>query len=180
VIYELGDRRPNIHESCFIAPNATVLGTVELAQDVSVWFNATIRGDTDLIRIGEGTNIQDGSVLHTDEGIQLVIGRRVTVGHKAMLHGCNVGDGSLIGIGATVLNHAVIGKHCLIGAHALITEGKKIPDRSLVVGAPGRVIRTLSDEAVEQLEEAARHYVDNAKRFLVELQPAPTQRSTSM
>lgn len=179
MIYDLGDRRPDVHESCFVAPNATIIGSVVLLRDASVWFAATLRGDSDLITIGEESNIQDGAVLHTDEGIQLEVGPRVTVGHRAMLHGCRVGEGSLIGIGATILNHAVIGKHCLIGAHALIPEGKQIPDRSLVIGAPGRVIRVLDDEAVAKLEDAARHYVDNARRFGLELQPAPTKRKTS-
>ena len=179
MIYELGERKPQVHDSAFIAPNATLIGSVVIERDASVWFNATLRGDTDLITIGEGSNIQDGSVVHTDEGIQLVVGPRVTVGHKAMLHGCRIAEGSLVGIGATILNHAVIGKHCLIGAHALVTEGKVIPDRSLVVGSPGRVIRTLDDEAIASLEEAAQHYIDNARRYRAQLQPAPTQRSTS-
>lgn len=179
MIYALGDRLPTVHESCFVAPNATVVGSVVLLRDASIWFSATLRGDTDLITVGEESNIQDGAILHTDAGIELEVGPRVTVGHRAMLHGCRVGEGSLVGIGATILNHAVIGKHCLIGAHALIPEGKVIPDRSLVVGTPGRVVRSLDDDAVAQLEDAARHYVDNARRFLAELQPAPTNRNTS-
>lgn len=179
MIYALADRQPTIHETCFVADNATLIGSVVLEEDASVWFNVVIRGDTDRITIRRGTNVQDGAVLHTDEGIELVVGPRVTVGHQAMLHGCRVGEGSLIGIGATVLNNAVIGKHCIIGAHALITEGKEIPDRSLVVGAPGRVIRTLDDGVVDKLEESARHYIENGRRFRTELQPAPTHRSTS-
>ncbi len=171
MIYTLEDRQPTIHASCFVAHNATIVGTVELEEDVSVWFNATLRGDTDRIVIRRESNIQDGAVLHTDEGIVLEVGPRVTVGHKAMLHGCRVGRGSLIGIGATVLNNAVIGDHCIIGAHALITEGKVIPDRSLVVGSPGRVIKRIDDAALEKLEHAADHYVHNAKRYLAALKP---------
>ena len=169
MIYQLGDRSVTIADSCFVAANATVLGSVVLGPDASVWFNATIRGDTELITIGAETNIQDGAVLHADEGVPLRIGRGVTVGHKAMLHGCEVGDFSLIGIGSTILNHAKIGNNCIVGAHALVTEGKEIPDRSLVVGTPARIVRTLTDEQVEQLKESARHYVANAKRFLREL-----------
>ena len=169
MIYTLGDRRVVLEGDCWIAPNATVIGSVVVKRDASIWFNVTVRGDTDLITIGEETNIQDGSVLHTDEGIQLEIGRGVTVGHKAMLHGCRIGDGSLIGIGATVLNNAKIGKHCIVGAHALVTEGKEFPDRSLLVGTPARVVRTLDDDAVAKLEESAAHYVQNAKRYLKQL-----------
>jgi carbonic anhydrase/acetyltransferase-like protein (isoleucine patch superfamily) len=179
VIYTLGSRKPAIHESCFIAENATIIGSVVLERDASIWFNAVLRGDNDLITVREESNIQDGAVLHTDDDIQLEVGPRVTVGHKAMLHGCRIGEGSLVGIGATILNNAVIGKHCIIGAHALITEGKEIPDRSLVVGAPGRVIRTVSDEVVEKLEWSAEHYVKNGRRFRQDLQPFPTSRSTS-
>lgn len=169
MIYRLGERSVVVEGPCFIAQNATLVGSVVIKRDASIWFNVTVRGDTDLITIGEETNIQDGSVLHTDEGIQLEIGRGVTVGHKAMLHGCSIGDGSLIGIGATVLNRARIGKHCIVGAHALVTEGKVFPDRSLLVGAPARVVRTLDDAAVRKLEESAAHYVDNAKRYLKQL-----------
>ncbi len=173
MIYALGDRSPTISDSCFIAESATVIGSVIVEPNVSIWCNVTIRGDTDRITLHEACNVQDGCVLHTDEGIELSIGPRVTVGHQAMLHGCVIGEGSLIGIGATILNHAVIGKHCLIGAHALVTEGKRIPDRSLVVGTPGRVVKTLSDEDVAQLEDAARHYVHNAERYRSELRPIP-------
>ncbi|MCV2215858.1 gamma carbonic anhydrase family protein [Thauera sp. Sel9] len=168
-IYALGDRTPRFGEGSWVAHNATVVGAVEAGRDVSIWYNVVIRGDNDPIRIGDGSNIQDGSVLHTDDGVPLTIGADVTVGHMAMLHGCSIGDGSLIGINAVILNKAVIGKHCIIGANTLIPEGKAIPDRSLVVGSPGRVIRQLSDAEIEHLKWNARHYVDNAARYKTEL-----------
>ena len=145
-VYALGDHTPIVHPQSWIAPNAAVIGQVHLEKNVSIWWNCTLRGDTDLLSVGENTNIQDGSVLHTDPGLRLIIGRDVTIGHRVILHGCTVGDGCLIGMGATLLNRSVIGKHCLIGANALIPEGKAIPDRSLVVGAPGRIVRQLTDE----------------------------------
>ncbi len=171
MLYTLGDRKVAMHDDCWIADNATVIGSVVLGRQVSVWFNAVIRGDNDPITIGDGSNVQDGCVLHTDEGIPLTVGRNVTVGHQVLLHGCTVGDGSLIGIKATVLNNAKIGKHCLIGAHALVTEGKEIPDRSLVVGAPGRVIRQLTDEEVRYLLWNAEHYVAKIARYRDGLKP---------
>lgn len=149
----------------FVAENATVIGNVQLHDCSSVWFNVVIRGDNDPIIIGEGTNVQDGAVLHTDPGYPLVLGRGVTIGHQAMLHGCEVGDGSLVGIGAVVLNGVKIGKGCLIGANALVPEGMEIPDHSLVVGSPAKVKRMLSDEQIEGLKENAEHYVDNMRRF---------------
>ena len=149
----------------FVAENATLIGNVELHDCSSIWFNVVIRGDNDPIIIGAGSNIQDGSVLHTDPGYTLRIGSNVTVGHQAMLHGCEVGDGSLIGIGAVVLNGAKIGKGCLIGANALVPEGMQIPDHSLVVGSPAKIKRTLSAEQVLGLLENAEHYVDNMRRF---------------
>src|SRR5690606_34766851 len=149
--------------------NATIIGDVILRTDASVWFGVVIRGDNDPITIGERSNIQDNSVLHTDVGVPLTIGADVTVGHKAMLHGCTVGDNSLIGIGATVLNGAVIGKNCIIGAHALIPENKTIPDNSLVVGAPGRVIRELGPEQAAFLKASAEHYVQNWRRYARDL-----------
>ena len=173
MIYTLGDRRGSSVGENFVAPNAAVIGSVTLGKDASVWFNVTIRGDTDQITIGPETNIQDGAVLHTDEGIELRLGRGVTVGHQAMLHGCEVGDFSLIGIGSTILNRAKIGKHCIVGAHALITEGKTYPDRSLLVGIPAKVLRRVTDEEVEHLHEAAAHYVKNAQRYLRLLSPEP-------
>jgi carbonic anhydrase/acetyltransferase-like protein (isoleucine patch superfamily) len=164
-IYALGSRKPRIGENTWIAHNATVIGDVSAGRDVSIWYNVVIRGDNDPIVIGDGTNIQDGSILHNDEGVPLTIGAHVTVGHMVMLHGCTIGDGSLIGITAVVLNTAVVGKDCLIGANALIPEGKVIPDRSLVVGSPGRVIRSLNDEEVARLHANALHYVNNAQRY---------------
>ena len=170
-IYSLGDRRPEIRGECWIADNATVIGSVVLENNASVWFNVVIRGDNDPITIGEGSNVQDGSILHTDEGIPLTLGANVTVGHLAMLHGCTVGEGSLIGIKSVILNRAVIGKHCLIGANSLIPEGKVIPDRSLVMGSPGKIIRQLTDEEVERLQKSAQGYVANWQRFKRDMKP---------
>jgi len=164
-IYALNEQRPRIGEGSWIAHNATVIGDVRIGRDVSIWYNVVIRGDNEPIEIGDGTNIQDGSILHNDIGVPLTIGENVTVGHMAMLHGCTIGDGCLIGINAVVLNNAVVGKDCLIAAKALIPEGKTIPERSLVVGSPGRVLRTLTDEEITRLRGNARHYVDNASRF---------------
>lgn len=170
MIHVLGDRQVEFRGGGhFIAHNATVIGSVVLEEDVSIWFNTVIRGDNDPIVIGARSNIQDGSVLHTDEGVPLAIGASVTVGHQAMLHGCTIGDGTLVGIKAVVLNHAVIGRECLIGAGALIPERKVIPDRSLVVGAPGRIVRTLSDDEAARLRWSADHYVANARRYLRDL-----------
>jgi carbonic anhydrase/acetyltransferase-like protein (isoleucine patch superfamily) len=165
MIHSLGERKVITRGDYWVAPNATVVGSVILEHNASIWFDAVIRGDNDLITIGEGSNVQDHSVLHTDEGVKLTVGRNVTIGHHVMLHGCQIGEGSLIGIKATVLNHAKIGRHCLIGAHALITEGKEIPDRSLVVGAPGKVVRQLTDAEVAHLLWNAEHYVQNFKRY---------------
>ena len=164
-VYRLGDKLPQLAAGVWVAPNATVIGDVRLAENVSIWWNAVLRGDNDPIAIGANSNIQDGSVLHTDEGVPLTVGRDVTVGHMAMLHGCTVGDGSLIGIKSVILNGAVIGKHCLIGANTLIPEGKTIPDRSLVMGSPGKVVRELTDEQVARIAWSAQHYVQNAQRY---------------
>lgn len=168
-VYAIGAKQPVIDASAWIAANATVIGDVRLAENASIWWNAVLRGDNDPIVVGAGTNIQDGSVLHTDAGVPLTLGRDITVGHLAMLHGCTVGDGSLIGIKSVVLNSAVIGKHCLIGANTLIPEGKAIPDRSLVMGSPGKVVRELTDEEVARLIAAAKHYVENARRYATQL-----------
>ena len=170
MIYTLGDRRARIEQPCFVAANATIVGSVVLNKDCSIWFNATLRGDNDVITIGEGTNVQDGCVLHTDDGIELTLGPDVTVGHQAMLHGCEVGAGSLIGINSTILNRATIGKNCIVGAHALVTEGKVFPDRSLLMGTPAKRVRQVTDEEVAILADYARHYRDNARRFLQELE----------
>ena len=173
MIYSLGERKVEIRGSCFVAANATVIGSVVLEDHASVWFEAVVRGDNDLIVIGENSNVQDGAILHTDPGIQLIVGRNVTVGHMAMLHGCRIGDGSLIGIKSVILNQAVIGRHCLIGANALITEGKRIPEGSVVMGSPGRVVRTLDEEERARLLFSAERYVENARRYLEELKPIP-------
>lgn len=165
-LYTLGERRVVIRgEECFIADNATVIGSVILHEQASVWYNAVIRGDSDIITIGERTNIQDAAVLHTDPGIPMTLGSNVSVGHMAMLHGCTVGDGSLIGIGAIILNHAVIGKGCLIGAGALIPEGKTFPDGVLVVGSPGKIVRELKPEEKAGLLENADIYVRRSKLY---------------
>jgi carbonic anhydrase/acetyltransferase-like protein (isoleucine patch superfamily) len=141
------------------------MGDVEIAEDASIWFGVVIRGDTETIRIGRGSNIQDLSVLHADHGMPLTVGEDVTVGHQVMLHGCTVGDGSLIGIGAVVLNGAKIGKGCLVGAGSLVTEGKEFPDGSMILGSPAKVVRQLTPEQLEGLRQSAKHYVDNAQRF---------------
>lgn len=157
--YLLGPRRVECRGRYYIAHNATVIGSVILEDEVGVWFNAVIRGDNDTITIGRRSNIQEGCVLHTDEGIQLTVGNGCTVGHMAMLHGCTIGDCTLIGIKSVILNHARIGKHCIIGANSLITEGKEIPDRSLVMGSPGKVVRELTDEEIVRIEQSAENYV---------------------
>jgi len=164
-VYSLDGLAPKLADDVYIAPNAQVMGNVEMAEASSVWFGAVLRGDNDLIKIGARSNVQDNSVLHTDPGMPLTIGEGVIIGHQVMLHGCTIGDNTLIGIGATVLNGAKIGNNCLIGAHALITEGKEIPDNSMVVGAPGKVIRTLNDQQIAMLKLNAEVYVVNAKRF---------------
>lgn len=164
-IYELDGTAPRIAASAWIADSAQVMGNVELAEDCSVWFGTVIRGDTEEIRVGRGTNIQDGSVLHADRDKPLQIGEDVTVGHQVMLHGCTVGDGSLIGIGAVVLNGAKIGKGCIVGAGALVTEGKEFPDGSMILGSPAKAVRALTPEQQEGLRWSARHYVENAERF---------------
>ena len=169
-IYAIGARRPQLDPQSWVAPTAIVIGDVRVAKNASIWWNATLRGDNDPISIGENSNVQDNSVLHTDEDVPLAIGRNVTVGHLVMLHGCSIGDGSLIGIGSVLLNHSVIGKGCIVGANTLIPEGKVFPDYSLIVGSPGKVIRQLSDEEVERLTHGADHYVANWQRYQSELQ----------
>jgi carbonic anhydrase/acetyltransferase-like protein (isoleucine patch superfamily) len=170
-VYALGESVPQTPENgqFWVAPDAKVIGQVVLKTNASVWYGAVVRGDVEAIEIGEDTNIQDGSVLHADFGVPLTIGKGVTVGHQVMLHGCTIGDYSLIGIGATILNGAKIGKNCIIGAHALIAEGKEIPDNSLVVGMPGRVIKTLGEDMAEMLKASADHYVGNWQRHKSEL-----------
>ena len=169
MIYSLGDDHVQIAEGVYIAPGAHVIGKVVLQQHSSVWFNVVVRGDCDVITIGENSNVQDGSVLHTDVGVPLTIGKGVTIGHKVMLHGCEVGDYSLIGINSVVLNGAKIGKYCVIGANSLITGNMHIPDGSLVMGSPAKIIKTIPEQQREMLEQSAQHYVDNAKRFSTQL-----------
>ena len=164
-LYALGDARPQIAEDTWVAPDANVIGNVVLEAGASVWFCATLRGDNEVIHVGAGTNVQENTVMHTDMGFPLIIGAGCTIGHKVMLHGCTIGDNSLIGMGATVLNGAKIGKNCLIGAGALITEGKEIPDNSLVMGAPGKVVRELNEQAAMGLRASAVHYQENMRRF---------------
>ena len=172
MIYALGDRKPEFEGSGhFVADNATVIGSVRLGDSASVWFNCVLRGDNDWLVVGERSNIQDGSVLHTDDGIELVIGKNVTVGHKVMLHGCTIGDNSLIGIGSTVLNKAQIGNNCIVGANSLVTEGKMFPDGSLILGSPAKVARSLSDEEIAFIKWSAEIYVRNAARFNEQLKP---------
>ena len=164
-IYGLDGIAPSIAEDSWIAPDANVIGNVTLEEGGSIWFGCTLRGDNEPIVIGAGSNVQENTVMHTDPGCPLSIGAGCTIGHKAMLHGCTIGENSLIGMGATVLNGAVIGRNCLIGAGALVTEGKEIPDGSLVVGAPGKVIRQLDAAAIEGLRRSALHYQQNMRRF---------------
>ncbi|MEL6685184.1 MAG: gamma carbonic anhydrase family protein [Pseudomonadota bacterium] len=168
-LYALGDIAPNVAETAWVAPGSYVVGDVALEDKTSVWFGCTLRGDNERITIGAGSNVQENCVLHTDMGFPLTIGAGCTIGHKAMLHGCVVGENSLIGMGATVLNGAVIGKDCLIGAGALITEGKVIPDGSLVMGVPGKVVRELDEAAIAGLRLSALHYQENAARFARDL-----------
>jgi carbonic anhydrase/acetyltransferase-like protein (isoleucine patch superfamily) len=172
--YALDGISPELPEEgdCWIAPGAALIGKVKLEPMASVWFNAVLRGDNELITIGENSNVQDGAVLHTDPGLPLTIGKNCTIGHKAILHGCSIGDNTLIGMGATILNRAQIGRNCLIGANALVTEGKIIPDNSLVMGAPAKVVRELDAEAVANLPKAAAGYVRNWQRYARGLKPA--------
>ena len=166
-VYAIGDRKPILpaEGEYWIAPNAEVMGNVKLEKNASVWFGAVLRGGNELITIGENSNVQDGSVLHTDPGSPLTIERDVTIGHMVMLHGCTIGAGSLVGIGSIILNNAKIGKGCLIGANTLIAEGKEIPDYSMVLGSPGKIVRTLEKEMSEALRLSADHYVENWKKY---------------
>ncbi|SFC67234.1 Carbonic anhydrase or acetyltransferase, isoleucine patch superfamily [Polaromonas sp. OV174] len=168
-VYQLGEDAPAIPDSAFVAPGATLIGKVSLGARASIWFGAVLRGDNEPIHIGEASNVQEGAVLHTDRDFPLTLGANVTVGHQAMLHGCSIGEGSLIGIQAVVLNGAVIGKHCLVGAGAIVTEGKVFPDRSLILGAPAKVVRQLSDEDVQRLQESADGYARRASLYQTQL-----------
>lgn len=163
-VYALHDTIPEVHESAWVADNATVIGNVRLEADASVWYGVVIRGDNEPITVGRGSNVQDGSVLHTDHGFPLTLGEGVTVGHQVMLHGCTIGDGSLVGIQAVVLNGARIGRNCLVGAGALVTEGKEFPDNSLIMGSPAKVVRELSPEQAQRMRLGAENYVRNAAR----------------
>jgi carbonic anhydrase/acetyltransferase-like protein (isoleucine patch superfamily) len=164
-IFRLDDKTPTIDPSAWVAESAQVIGSVTLGVDASVWFGAVLRGDTELLTVGRGSNVQDGSVLHADPGRPTTIGDGVTIGHLVMLHGCTIGNGSLVGIGSVILNGATIGRNCLVGARALVTEGKTFPDGSLIVGAPAVAVRSLTDEQIEGLRQSALHYVANARRF---------------
>ena len=165
MFYDFENKKIKNEGDNWVAPNASIIGDVTLGKNTSIWFNATLRGDIENIYVGEGSNIQDGSVLHTDPGFPLRIGKNVTIGHLAMLHGCTIGDNSLIGIGTVILNNVKIGKNCIIGASTLVTENKEIPDRSLVMGSPGKVIRDVTDEEIESITENAIHYQKNWKKY---------------
>ena len=166
-LYALDGIEPQLPEegACWVAPDAVLIGKVKLERNASVWFGAVLRGDNELITVGEGSNVQDGAVLHTDPGLPLTVGRNCTIGHRAILHGCNIGDNTLIGMGAVILNRAQIGSNCLIGANALVTEGKVIPDNSLVMGSPAKLVRVLDADAVADLSNAAAGYVRNWQRY---------------
>lgn len=164
-LYELDGTAPQVAASAWVADSAQVMGNVSVGEDASVWFGTVVRGDCESIAIGAGSNVQDASVLHADVGKPLVIGERVTVGHQVMLHGCTIGDESLIGIGAIVLNGARIGKNCLVGAGSLVTEGKEFPDGSMILGSPAKAVRQLTPEQIEGLRQSAQHYIENARRF---------------
>ena len=170
-IFALGDKTPQVSPSAWIAHDANVIGHVEVSEKASIWFGATLRGDNELIHLGAGSNIQENCVLHTDMGYPLMIGENCTIGHMVTLHGCVIGNNSLIGMGATILNGAKIGKNCLIGAGALITENKEIPDGSMVLGSPGRVVKELGEAQIAGLEKSALHYQENARRFRDHLRP---------
>lgn len=168
-IYQLGDISPEIDASAYITDSAKIIGKVKIDANASVWFGTVIRGDNELIHIGENSNLQESCTLHTDLGFPLSVGKNVTVGHQAMLHGCDIGDGSLIGIQAVILNGAKIGRNCLVGAGALVTEGKEFPDNSLIVGSPAKVIRTLNDEAIAQMQANTQNYVHRAQEYKTQL-----------
>ena len=165
MIYDFEKNVPEVHPDAWVASNASLIGKVKLEKNSSIWFNAVLRGDIELITIGENSNIQDGSVLHTDPGYKLNVGKGVTVGHMVMLHGCQIADDTLIGIGSIILNNAKIGKNCIVGANSLITENKIIPDNSLVVGSPGRVLRKVTEEEIQAIHENAKHYVEGSKKY---------------
>jgi carbonic anhydrase/acetyltransferase-like protein (isoleucine patch superfamily) len=169
MIFQLGKHTPSISTSSFIAPNATLIGNIDIAENASIWFNVVIRADMDKVTIGENTNIQDGSILHVDKDFPITVANNVTVGHKVMLHGCTIGENSLIGMNAVVLNGANVGKNCLIGANALVTENMQIPDGSLVIGSPAKIVKQLDEKSQAMLAKSAEHYVNNGQRYKEEL-----------
>ncbi len=171
MLYALNDVSVQISGECFVAPNAAVIGDVHLADETSVWFSVVIRGDTDVLNIGARTNVQDNSVIHTDAGIPVNIGAGVTIGHGCVIHGCTIGDNTLIGMGSTILNHAYIGANCIVGANALVTQGMQVPDNSLVLGVPAKIIRKLKPEEIERNRINAQIYVDRGKQYLQQLKP---------
>ena len=168
-LFQIGEHAPDVHETAWVADSAEVIGQVELAEGASVWFGSVVRGDVETIRIGRGSNIQDHAVLHADPGQPLTIGENVTVGHQVMLHGCTIGDGSLIGIQAVVLNGAKIGRNCIVGAGALVTEGKEFPDGTMILGSPAKAVKQLTPEQITGFQAGARHYVENARHFKASL-----------
>ena len=165
MIYDFEGHTPILDPNSWVASNSVIIGKVELKKDSNIWFNVTLRGDVEPITVGEGSNVQDGSVVHSDPGCPVIIGKNVTIGHLVMLHGCVIEDDCLIGIGSIILNKAKIGKNCIIGANALVTENKVIPERSLVLGSPGKVIRQVTDKEIEEIKENAKHYVENYKKY---------------
>jgi carbonic anhydrase/acetyltransferase-like protein (isoleucine patch superfamily) len=169
-IYRIGDDAPRVAPGAWVADSATVIGRVDLAEGASIWYGAVLRGDNDWLRVGRNSNVQDGSVLHTDLGIELVLGENVTVGHQCMLHGCTVGDGTLVGIQSVILNRARIGRHCIVGAGSLVTEGKEFPDGSMIMGSPAQVVRQLTPEQIARLAASATHYVQQAQRHRTQVE----------
>ena len=165
MIYDFEGHTPKVDQNSWVASNAVIIGKVELKKDSNIWFNVTLRGDVEPITVGEGSNVQDGSVVHSDPGCPVIIGKNVTIGHLVMLHGCVIEDDCLIGIGSTILNKAKIGKNSIIGANALVTENKVIPERSLVLGSPGKIVRQVTDEEIKSIKENADHYVANYKKY---------------
>jgi len=170
MIYQLKGFKPQIDSSCFIAPNATIIGSATIAENASIWFNVVIRADLANVDIGKNSNIQDGSIMHVDEGHPLTVGENVTVGHKVMLHGCSIGDNTLIGMNAVILNGAKIGKNCLVGANALVTENMEVPDGHLVLGSPAKVVKALDEKTKALFTASAMHYVENGQRYINELE----------
>ena len=169
-IYKLGEQTPDIHSSCFIAPSADLVGSVVMHENASVWFNCVLRADNEPITVGRNSNVQDGSILHVDDSFPIQIGENVTVGHKVMLHGCSIGDGSLVGMNAVILNGSKIGKNCLIGANALVTEGTEIPDGSMVLGSPAKVVKQLDEKTQAMLKMGAAHYTENSTKYVADLE----------